>query len=219
VEPSRVRRWRHAVDPEHFSPAWYSAAALAVANLDGPRIKLIYVGALDQDSGAEQVVDAVQFARERNPRVHLILIGEGTLAPVLQARLGSAATFVPTLTGEQLAQTYASADLLVTAGRDARCGRTIVEAQASGLPVLAFNEGEPAELVESGRSGVLVQPTTIALAEAIRWLARRGTLRERLATGGLQAARDRTWEQAQAELSAALPQARGAGDAVFAHAA
>jgi glycosyltransferase involved in cell wall biosynthesis len=138
---------------------------------------------------------------------------------MLQARLGRAATFLPTPTGEQLARTYASADLLVTTGRDARCGRTIAEAQASGLPVLAFNEGEPTELVESGRSGVLVQSATIALAEAIRWLARRGTLRERLATGGLQAARDRTWERAQAELSEALKQTLGADHAAFAHAA
>lgn len=95
----------------------------------------------------------------------------------------------------------------------------MLEAQASGLPVLAFNEGEPTELIESGRSGVLVPSTTIALAEAIRWLARRGTLRERLATGGLQAVRERTWDQALAELSAALTQALGADGAAFARAA
>src|SRR6202012_3426949 len=99
----------------------------------------------------------VQFARERNPRLHLLLIGEGPLAPLLQGRMGSAATLLPSLTTDRLPPPSASADLLVTTGRDARCGRTIVEAQASGLPVLAFNDGEPTELVESGRSGGLVQ--------------------------------------------------------------
>lgn len=219
VEPCRVRRWRHAVDPERFSPAWYSAAALTGEGTDGPRVNLLHVGPLDQESGVEQVVDAVQFARERNPRVHLVLVGSGPLEELLRARLGDAATFVATPSSEQLARIYASADLLVCAGRGEGCGQTVLEAQASGLPVLAFNEGEPAELVEGGRSGVLVPPTTIALAEAIRWLARRGTLRERLATGGLQAVRERTWEQALAELGAAVTQTLGAGGAAFARAA
>jgi glycosyltransferase involved in cell wall biosynthesis len=50
--------------------------------------------------------------------------------------------------------------------------------------VLAVDGGEAAALIENGRSGFLVPDDPVALTDAIRWLSRRATLRERLATGG-----------------------------------
>ena len=61
-------------------------------------------------------------------------------------------------------------------------------AQRGGLPVLAVDGGDAAALIENGRSGFLVPDDAAALADAIRWLCRRATLRERLATGGRLAA-------------------------------
>jgi len=82
-------------------------------------------------------------------------------------------------------------------------GETTVAAQASGLPVLAVAGGAAEELIESGRSGLLVPHGAGPLSEAIGWLARRATLRERLATGGLLAVRARSWERSLAQLTAA----------------
>jgi len=203
VDPQRIRRWELGVNPERFSPAHYNPAAMPPAG-DGAfaRINLLYSGRLDDDHEVELLTDAFQLAHERDPRLHLVLAGEGPEEPLLRRRLGSAATFLGPLAPDGLAQAFASADLLVCPHADGY-GKPILDAQASGLPVLAVADGAAAELIQSGRNGCLVPASTLALAEAMRSLARRATLRERLATGGLLAARERTWERSLRQLAAA----------------
>ena len=87
--------------------------------------------------------------------------------------------------------------------------QAVLEAQASGLPVLAVDTGGAAELIENGRSGCLVAPDPAALGSAIRGLARRAALQDRLATGGLMAVRERTWERSLAQLAAGYARALG----------
>ena len=120
-------------------------------------------------------------------------------------RCDPAATATPA--GDHLAHAYVSADLLIVAGATSRDPQSILEAQASGLPVLAVDAGGAVELIESGRSGCLVPADPEALAGALRWLARRATLRKRLASGGLVAARALTWERSLAQLAGAWSRA------------
>jgi glycosyltransferase involved in cell wall biosynthesis len=78
----------------------------------------------------------------------------------------------------------------------------ILEAQASGLPVIAVAEGGPTELISDGRSGLLCPPDADALAGAVCGLAGSRGARERLARGGLAAVSERTWDAALARLAA-----------------
>jgi glycosyltransferase involved in cell wall biosynthesis len=69
-------------------------------------------------------------------------------------------------------------------------GLVIAEALAEGKPIVAFDEGGPAEMIESGRSGRLVAPGDVEdLAGAIDELLRRPELRARIAEGARQRAR------------------------------
>ena len=76
----------------------------------------------------------------------------------MRKRLGDTATFLGWLEGEQLARVYASADVFLFASTTDTFGQAILEAQASGLPVLAVNAGGPTDLIEDGRNGCLVSP-------------------------------------------------------------
>jgi glycosyltransferase involved in cell wall biosynthesis len=135
---------------------------------------------------------------------------------VLRARLGESATFLGWLGGDALADAYADADVFLFASETDTFGQAILEAQASGLAVLAVDAGGPGELVEHSCSGLLVPPRADALAEALLELADRPALRERLAGNALDAVRDRTWGDALVQLGDGYARAldaaaRGAG--------
>jgi glycosyltransferase involved in cell wall biosynthesis len=152
------------------------------------RTNLIYVGPLDEQHRVRALADAFLTAHEHDPRLHLLVAGDGSERVTLERRLGSTATFLGLLEESQLGELRVSADLLISPTTGADTAATIRDAQLDGLPVLAVDGGEAARLIENGRSGFLVPDDPVALADAIRWLSRRATLRERLATGGRLAA-------------------------------
>ena len=86
-------------------------------------------------------------------------------------------------------------------------GQVILEAQASGLPVLAVAAGGPLTLIGDGVSGLLREADSEQLADALLELADSPILRERLARAGLSAARERTWEGAMERLGAGYSRA------------
>ena len=185
----RLGRWDRGVDLGRFGPGRRDPA------LRRPhRVDVLYAGRLTAEKGADLLADAFLAARARDPRLHLVLAGGGPEEPRLRARLGDAATFRGWLEGDALAAAYASADLFLFCSRTDTFGQVVLEAQASGLPVVAVAAGGPAELVADGRSGLLCPPRAEALAGAVAGLSASRAMRERLALGGLAAVRERTWE-------------------------
>jgi hypothetical protein len=85
-------------------------------------------------------------------------------------------------------QLFKTSDLLVCVGSDPAAATAILRAQELGLPVLAIAGASTEQLIENGRSGFIVSDGALPLADAIRWLAHRAPVRERLRTGGLLAA-------------------------------
>ena len=120
----------------------------------------------------------------------------------LRTRLGSAATFLGWLAPDALASVYASADLLVFPSTTDTFGRVILEAQASGLPVVAVAEGGPLSLITDGETGRLAPPEPAALADAVLDLVRDELQRERIRRAALSAAQGRTWQGSMEQLAA-----------------
>ena len=94
------------------------------------------------------------------------------------------------LEGDALATAYASADLFLFCSQTDTFGQVVLEAQASGLPVVAVDAGGPAELIADGRSGLLCPPDAATLAGALAGLAASRAARDRLARGARSAAAD-----------------------------
>lgn len=203
IPAERMFRWQRGVDTERFNPARRSATR------SPGRFNILYVGRLSREKGLDLLADAYLEARTRDRNLHLLLAGRGPEEDLVRKRLGGAATFLGWLEGEELARTYADADLFVFPSTTDTFGQVILEAQASGLPVLAVRAGGPAELIEDGRTGCLVSPRSEELATAIRGIARREALLRRLTSGALLAVRERTWERSLAELAAGYAKALG----------
>jgi glycosyltransferase involved in cell wall biosynthesis/predicted metal-dependent phosphoesterase TrpH len=197
VDPGRVGRWDRGVDVARFTPAKRDPG-----RFPRDRINVLYAGRLTREKGVDLLADAFISARAREPRLHLVLAGGGPEEGRLRARLGRAATFLGWLDGEELAATYASADLFLFCSQTDTFGQVVLEAQASGLPVVAVAAGGPAELIADGRSGLLSAARPEALAGAVAGLAGSRAMRERLARGGLAAVRDRSWDASLGRLAA-----------------
>jgi glycosyltransferase involved in cell wall biosynthesis/predicted metal-dependent phosphoesterase TrpH len=192
----RVLRWDRGVDTTRFHPELRDGSLLP-----SNRFNVLYSGRITREKGADLLADAFLLARKTDPRLHLVLAGGGPEAERLREQVGEHATFLGWLSGADLARVYASADAFLFPSSTDTFGQVILEAQASGLPVVAVARGGPVSLVEHRLSGLLCEPQTRALAGALLELSSSPLLRRRLAATALTHVRGRTWEAALGRLA------------------
>jgi glycosyltransferase involved in cell wall biosynthesis/predicted metal-dependent phosphoesterase TrpH len=197
IATERVRRWDRGVDLRRFDPGHRCAGLLPGA------VNVLYAGRLSKEKGVELLADAFLEAHRRDPRLHLVLAGGGPEETLLRERLGERATFLGWLTGDALARAYASADAFLFASSTETFGQVVLEAQASGLPVVAVDRGGPASLIEHGETGLLAPPEVNALADAVVSVTGTPLLSERIGRGALAAVGERSWEAALDRLATA----------------
>jgi len=196
TETARIGRWERGVDTARFDPAKADRDAYP------GELKVLYAGRMTREKGVDLLAESFLRARRADPRLHLLLAGGGPEEGELRARLGEHATFLGWLSGEELACAYASADVFLFASSTDTYGQAILEAAASGLPVVAVAEGGPAALVENRHTGLLCRPDPDHLAGALLQLASSPLLRQSLGAAGAHSVRERSWERAMGQLAA-----------------
>jgi glycosyltransferase involved in cell wall biosynthesis len=209
IEQALIGRWGRGVDTSRFDPGLrdqtglrrQTESASASPAADPRTIKVLYVGRLTREKGVELLADTFLRAHEADPRLHLLLAGGGPEEGELRQRLGDRATLLGWLRGDDLARVYASADIFLFCSRTDTFGQVLVEAGASGLPVVAVDEGGPASIVVDGETGRLCEPDAAMLAAAVLQLADSPAWRAKLGRQGLSAAQARTWEAAMTQLA------------------
>ncbi|MFZ1155564.1 MAG: glycosyltransferase, partial [Solirubrobacteraceae bacterium] len=216
MAPEKVLRWDRGVDTSRFDPALRDAS-LAVEWAKGRSeqptdtggwavgaedpVNVLYAGRITREKGSELLADTFLAARERDPRLRLVLAGGGPEQERLRERVGEHAIFLGWLHGAELAKAYASADVFLFPSATDTFGQVILEAQASGTPVLAVAAGGPLTLVQDRVTGMLCEADAAQLADALVELAGSRLLRERIARAALSAVRERTWERALERLA------------------
>ncbi|MEO8688990.1 MAG: glycosyltransferase [Solirubrobacteraceae bacterium] len=196
IPAERIARWDRGVDLSRFSPE-----RRVPGLLDPSRINVLYAGRLTREKGVDLLADAFLEAHRLRPALQLVLAGGGPEEPALRERLGDAGTFLGWLEGDALAAAYASADLFLFCSQTDTYGQVLLEAQASGLPIVAVAAGGPVELVAHGRSGLLCSPDPGVLGLTLAGLAGSPSARRRLSGGGLRAVQERSWEAALGRLA------------------
>jgi glycosyltransferase involved in cell wall biosynthesis len=107
------------------------------------------------------------------------------------------AYFTGFLKGAELATAYASADIFVFPSTTDTFGNVILEAQASGLPVVVSDSGGPKELVENNDNGLITKSHDVEdFARAIRVLVTDSALREKMSNSARNSVTDRSWPSA-----------------------
>jgi glycosyltransferase involved in cell wall biosynthesis/predicted metal-dependent phosphoesterase TrpH len=197
----RVLRWDRGVDTARFDPA------LRARSRGNERIEVLYSGRITREKGVDLLADAFLRARGEDDRLHLVLAGGGPEQQRLAEQLGESATFLGWLEGDDLARAYADADVFLFPSATDTFGQVILEAQASGLPVVAVAEGGPLSLIDDDINGLLRPADAETLAAAVVALAASPLKRAALGRAAVRAARGRTWERTLELLGAGYRQA------------
>jgi len=131
-----------------------------------------------------------EAAEEKKP---LYLVGDGPYLQALHEAMPEA-IFTGYLRGKELAAAYASADVFVFPSTTDTFGNVVIEAQASGVPVIVSDTGGPKELVEENVNGVVTKSHDVEdLARAIRDLVNDKRKRHQMSRQARQAVIDRSW--------------------------
>jgi glycosyltransferase involved in cell wall biosynthesis len=194
-----VGLWRRGVDTVAFSPAFRSAALRAQIGADGVPI-VLYVGRLGREKNLHYLIAAIELLRRAGTSYKLVIVGQGPMRRQLAQRLPEA-HFTGHVEGAELARWYASADVFVFPSTAETFGNVVLEAFASGLPVVAVGGGAVGELVTPHANGLLApadQPA--AFAEQVRLLLERPADRARMAAGALVTAATYRWPDVNRQL-------------------
>ncbi|WP_425836356.1 glycosyltransferase family 4 protein [Streptomyces fractus] len=184
----RVRLWPRGVDAVRFRPE--RRCELLRADL-APRGELLvgYVGRLAPEKNVELLARVCGL-----DGVRVVVVGDGPSEASLRGALPGA-HFLGRRTGDELARIFASLDVFAHTGPHETFCQTVQEAMASGVPVIAPAAGGPLDLVEHGRTGLLVPPGDAeAVRDAVWALAADPGLRAAYGSAGRAAVSGRSWE-------------------------
>lgn len=211
-ESSKVRVVHPGVDTDRFFPAAADPAIRAQLSAcpEAPLVGIL--GRIDPNKGVQTLVEAMARPEANLSRAHLVVVGRehvgsADFAAELRRRgdelLGDRVRFIGPR--DDVPDVLRALDIMVNASRHEPFGRTVLEAQACGVAVVATDAGGIPEFVENLRTGLLVPPLDApALGAALERLIGDETLRRRLAGEGAVQARDRFSVAGQARAAAAV---------------
>ncbi len=165
----RVRLWPKAVDTERYTPA-NKSAAMRLRLTDGhPELPLmVYVGRLSH----EKRLDWLYAPVTQLPGTRLAFVGSGPAEAFLRERFRDTPTvFTGYMSGEELAQAYASADVFAFPSDTETLGFVAMEAMASGVPVVGARAGGIPDVISEGENGLMFTPGDLGdLTDKLRTL-------------------------------------------------
>ena len=202
--------WPRGVDTALFQPARRDGALSSTwltgqTHPEGKAI-LLYVGRLSWEKNLHLLAQA--YRDMDHTRCHLVIVGGGPARSDLQRALhGLPVTFTGYLSGEALAAAYASADVFAFPSTTETFGQVVLEAMASGLPVVGLLAEGVRDLVTDEQTGLLLAQAFLSEEEqVVEYRLRLSRLvydqqaRERLHRAALAEARTRSWSLAMERL-------------------
>jgi glycosyltransferase involved in cell wall biosynthesis len=153
IQDTRLATTPPGVDTDAFSPQWRDVTVWPTMGIRQPH-RLLYAGRVSVEKNLPFLTDVFRRLCRSRDDVALIIAGDGPFRAQMAGELkGLPVHFLGWQDDAQLARLYASADLFVFPSKTDTLGQVVLEAQASGLPVLVSDQGGPREITDDGITG------------------------------------------------------------------
>ncbi|MCS7276055.1 MAG: glycosyltransferase family 4 protein [Dehalococcoidia bacterium] len=198
---------RYRIIPNGVDVGRFSPEVEPLPQFDDGKLNVLFLGRLERRKGLPYLLQAFALLKREMPQVRLIVVGRdgGMLAPCQRfvERTGlSDVVFVGYVPEADLPRYYRSAHVFCAPNTGAESqGLILLEAMASGVPVVASAIEGFREVISDGQEGLLVSPGDgEALAQALLRLLSDPALREAMGQRGLATVRRYAWERVATEV-------------------
>lgn len=196
--PIPVEALSNGIDLTAFNPGQADEAIYKKYQIPIGRPTALYVGRVDPEKNVGKILLSFQDVLKRLPKAILVIVGDGTDLARLKSLakeygIEKSVVFTGRILPPDLMEVYKIGSVFVTASEMETQGIVLIEAAASGLPLVAVDRGGVGEICRSGISGELCQPGNNQVAvqemtERIVKILSDQKLREKLSAGALEIA-------------------------------
>jgi glycosyltransferase involved in cell wall biosynthesis len=157
IPEEKIRFYHRGIDVQRFHPSNRNGFFSNRFGVEDSDIKLLYVGRVSREKNMPLLAETFRKLSSLRDGVRLVVVGDGPYLKEMKESLsGLPVTFTGFLDGEELAQAYASSDIFIFPSTTDTFGKVVLEAQASGLPVIVSDRGGPRENLIDQRTGFIV---------------------------------------------------------------
>lgn len=187
--------WPRGVDCQLFHPN-YDKLTVRKKYQIRKKYLLIYVGRLAPEKDVDTLLEiAKALPPHINENVHWLIVGDGPSKAQFQNEALENMDFTGFLKGEELAEIYAAADLFVFPSPTETFGNVVLEALASGTPVIGANSGGVKGIIQEGVTGRLCSPgNVLQFTQAVIELLDNHSLRNQMEIEGRKYALEQRWD-------------------------
>jgi glycosyltransferase involved in cell wall biosynthesis len=157
IDSKKIKIFPRGIDIDRFHPSKRNGYLTEHYQIKEP-IKLLYVGRVSKEKNLHLLVDVFKMLTQTVKNIHLVVVGDGPYLDEMKEQLrGMPCTFTGYLEGEELSFVYASSDIFVFPSTTDTFGNVVLEAQASGIPVIVTDKGGPHENILKDQTGWVVK--------------------------------------------------------------
>jgi phosphatidylinositol alpha 1,6-mannosyltransferase len=190
----RASLWSRGIDRERFSPERRDMEWRRTHGFADDDLVVLFFGRLVREKGIDIFVAVLRELQARVPAKALV-IGAGPAADLFDALPG--ARLAGHLEGAELARAVACADVMLTPSTTETFGQVVLEAMASGVPVVGADAPSARALLSDGRTGLLCPPRDVAAyVAAIERLAASPQRRAAMGAAAREASAAYSWDAA-----------------------